>query len=116
MRKIIIITVLASLILTGCGDPKEEAREIAQLACVADINSDIASLNELMNEEMFELNKVIHQNADPQMKRILKMLNCDVKSIEALEENGFVVNFKKHNSYEVKEVGGDLKVVGERLF
>lgn len=107
---------MASLTLTGCGDPKEEASEIAQQACIADKNSDIASLSEVMDEEMFELNKAMHESADPQMKRILKMLNCDLKNTETLEEGGFVVSFKKHNSYEIKEVDGDLKVVGEQYY
>ncbi|AAZ27639.1 hypothetical protein CPS_1808 [Colwellia psychrerythraea 34H] len=35
-----------------------------------------------MNEEMFEINKVMHESADPQMKRILKMLNCDLKKLK----------------------------------
>ena len=77
MKKIIMISVLASLALTGCGDPKDEASEIAQQACIADKNSDIASLNRLMNEEMYEMNKSMHQGADPEIKRMLKMLNCD---------------------------------------
>jgi hypothetical protein len=44
------------------------------------------------------------------------MLNCDLKSTEVLDDGGFVVNFKKHNSYEFKEVDGDLKVVGEQYY
>ena len=44
------------------------------------------------------------------------MLNCDLKNTEALEGGGFVVSFKKHNSYEVKEIDGDLKVVGEQYY
>lgn len=116
MKKKIILSVLAVLVLSACGDPKDEASEIAQQACTADKNSDLRSLRDLMNEEMFEMNKAMHQNADPQMKSILKMLNCDLKSTEVLDGGGFVVNFKKHNSYEVKEVDGDLKVVGEQYF
>lgn len=116
MKKIIMISVLASLALTGCGDPKDEASEIAQQACIADKNSDIASLNRLMNEEMYEMNKSMHQGADPEIKRMLKMLNCDLKSAEELEQGGFVISFKKHNSYEVKEIDGEFKVVGEQYF
>jgi hypothetical protein len=116
MKKTMIISILASLALTACGDPKDEASEIAQKACIAEKNSDIDALSELMNDEMFEMNKAMHENADPLMKNILKMLNCDLKNTEVLEGGGFVVSFKKHNSYEVKEVDGDLKVVGERYF
>ena len=64
-----------------------------------------------MNEKMFEMNKAMHQKYAPQMKRILKMLNCDVKNIEVLDEGDFVINFKKHNSSEVND--GNLKVVGK---
>ncbi|MBA6296000.1 hypothetical protein [Colwellia sp. MB02u-9] len=56
----------------------------------------------------------MHQKYAPQMKPILKMLNCDVKNIEVLDEGDFVIHFKKHNSSEVND--GNLKVVGERLF
>ena len=34
-----------------------------------------------------------------------------MKSIEVLDEGGFVINFKKHNSSEVND--GNLKVVGK---
>jgi len=116
MKKLIMISVLASLALTGCSEPIDEASEIAQQACVADKNSDIDRLSELMNEEMFEMNKAMHQNSDPQMIRMLKMLNCDLKNAEVLEDGSFVVSFKKHNSYEVKELDGDFKIVGEQYF
>jgi len=59
---------------------------------------------------MFEM----HQSYAPQMKPILKKLNCDVKSIEALDEGYFVINFKKHNSSEVND--GNLNVVGKGFF
>jgi len=116
MKKTIIIPILASLVLTACGDPKEEASEIAQQACIANKNADLNTLKELMNDEMFEINKRAFQDADPMLLNILKMLNCDLKSTEVLEDGGFVVSFKKHNSYEVKEIDGDLKVVGEQYF
>ncbi|AOW78372.1 hypothetical protein A3Q34_16905 [Colwellia sp. PAMC 20917] len=116
MKKTIILSVLAVLVLSACGDPKDEANEIAQQACIADKNSDIDTLSDLMNDEMFEMNKAMHENADPLMKNILKMLNCDLKSTEVLDDGSYIVNFKKHNSYEVKEVDGDLKVVGEQYF
>ena len=48
-----------------------------------------------MNDEMFEMNKAIHESADPMMKNILKMLNCDLKSTEVLDDGSYVVNFKK---------------------
>ena len=116
MKKTIILSVLAVLVLSACGDPKDEASEIAQQACIADKNSDIDTLRDLMDDEIFEVNKAIHENTDPLMKKVLKMLNCDLKNTEALEGGGFVVSFKKHNSYEVKEVDGDLKVVGEQYY
>jgi hypothetical protein len=116
MKKTIILSVLAVLVLSACGDPKDEASEIAQQACIADKNSNIDALSGLMNDEMFEMNKAMHESADPMMKNLLKMLNCDLKSTEVLDDGGFVVNFKKHNSYEVKEVDGDLKVVGEQYY
>ena len=51
MKKIIILSVLAILVLSACGDPKDEASEIAQQACIADKNSDIDTLSDLMNEK-----------------------------------------------------------------
>ena len=116
MKKIIILSFLAVLVLSACGDQKDEASEIAQQACIADKNGDIDTLRDLMNDEMYETNKAMHENADPLMKNILKMLNCDFKSTEVLDDGGFVVSFKKHNSYEVKEIDGDLKIVGEQYF
>lgn len=116
MKKTIILSVVAVLVLSACGDPKDEASEIAQQACIADKNSDIDALSELMNDEMFEMNKAMHKSADPMMKKILKMLNCDLKNTEVLEGGGFVVSFKKHNSYEIKEVDGELKIVGEQYY
>jgi hypothetical protein len=116
MKKTIIISILASLALTACGDPKEEASEIAQQACIANKNADLHTLKALMNNEMFEINKRAFQDADPMLLNVLKMLNCDLKNTEILEDGGFVVNFKKHNSYEVKEVDGEFKVVGEQYF
>jgi hypothetical protein len=116
MKKTIILSVLVVLVLSACGDPKDEANEIAQQACIADKNSDIGALRDLMDDEIFEINKAMHQNADPLMKNILKMLNCDLKSTETLDDGGFVVRFKKHNSYEIKEVDGDLKIVDEQYF
>ncbi len=116
MKKTLIISILASLVLTACGDQKDEANEVAQQACIADKNSDIDALSELMNDEMFETNRAMHESADPLMKNILKMLNCDLKNTEAFEGGGFVVHFKKHNSYEIKEVDGDLKIVGEQYY
>ncbi|MBA6363606.1 hypothetical protein H4J42_07615 [Colwellia sp. BRX8-8] len=65
---------------------------------------------------MFETNRAMHESADPLMKNLLKMLNCDLKSTEVLDDGSYIVNFKKHNSYEVKEVDGDLKVVGDSIF
>lgn len=114
MKKIIIPT-LAVIALVGCSEPIDEATDIAKQTCVADKNSDVNSLADFMNEEMFEMNKAMHENADPQMKRMLKMLNCEVKSSEVLD-GGFVVHFKKHNSYELAEIEGDFKVVGEQYF
>jgi len=116
MKKIITFSVVAVFVLSACGDPKDEASEIAQQACIAGKNSDIDALSGLMNDEMFEMNKAMHENADPLMKNIIKMLNCDLKSTEVLEGGGFVVSFKKHNSYEIKEVDGDLKIVGEQYY
>ncbi|MBA6373348.1 hypothetical protein H4J56_18185 [Colwellia sp. BRX8-4] len=116
MKKTIILSVLAVLVLSACGDPKDEANKIAQQACIADKNSDIDALSELMNDEMFETNRAMHESADPLMKNLLKMLNCDLKSTEVLDDGSYIVNFKKHNSYEVKEVDGDLKVVGDSIF
>jgi hypothetical protein len=116
MNKTILLSVLAVLVLSACVDPKDEASEIAQQACIADKNSDIDTLRDLMDDEIFEVNKAIHENTDPLMKKVLKMLNCDLKSTEVLDDGGFVVHFKKHNSYEVKEVDGDLKVVGEQYY
>ncbi len=116
MNKIIISSVLAVLVLSACGDPKDEATEIAQQACIANKNADLHTLKALMNNEMFEINKRAFQDADPMLVNILKMLNCDLKSTEILEDGGFVVNFEKHNSYEVKEVDGKLKIVGEQYF
>ncbi|AAZ25898.1 hypothetical protein [Colwellia psychrerythraea] len=46
MKKTIIISILASLALTACGDPKDEASEIAQQACIADKNSDLGGLRD----------------------------------------------------------------------
>ena len=109
MKKTIIISILASLVLTACGDPKQEASEIAQQACIANKNADLHTLKALMNNEMFEINKRAFEDADPMLKNLLKMLNCDLKSTDVLDDGGFVVSFKKHNSYEVQEVDGDLK-------
>jgi hypothetical protein len=108
--------VALALSLAACGEPKDEAIEIAQQACIADKNSDIGILRDLMDDDIFETNKAMHQNSDPLMKNILKMLNCDLKSIEKLDDGGFVVNFKKHNSYVIKEVNGDFKIVDEQYF
>ena len=115
MKKL-IIPVLTILAVVGCSEPKDEATDVAQQACIADKNSDVNSMADFMSNEMFEQNKVMHESADPQLKSILKMLNCDVKSTEVLEKGGFVVNFKKHNSYELAEIDGDYKVVGEQYF
>jgi hypothetical protein len=116
MNKTILLSVLAVLVLSACVDPKDEASEIAQQACIADKNSDIDTLRDLMDDEIFEVNKAIHENTDPLMKKVLKMLNCDLKSTEVLDDGAFIVSFKKHNSYEVKEVGGDLKIVDEQYY
>ena len=114
--KRIIIPVLTIFAVVGCSAPKDEATDVAQQACVADKNSGVDSMSDFMSAEMFEQNKMMHESADPQLKKMLKMLNCDVKNTEELEDGSFVVSFKKHNSYEVKDVDGDLRVVGEQYF
>lgn len=114
MKKL-IIPVLAMFVVAGCSAPIDKATEVAQQACIADKNSDVDSMSDYMSAEMFEQSKVMHESADPQLKKMLKMLNCEVKKTEELDD-GFVVYFKKHNSYDVKEINGDYKVVGEYYF
>lgn len=113
--KNLIMPVLTMFVVVGCSAPIDEATEVAQKACIADKNSDVESLADYMNAEMFEQNKMMHESADPQLKKMLKMLNCDVKNTEE-SGDGFVIHFKKHNSYEVKEINGDYRVVGENYF
>lgn len=115
MYKLITLSLMACFVLTGCSAPIDEATEVAQQACIADKNSDVDSMADYMSAEMFEQNKMMHESADPQLKKMLKMLNCDLKNTEELDES-FVVYFKKHNSYEVKEINGEYKVVGENYF
>ena len=113
--KRIIIPVLTMVAVAGCSAPKDEATDVAQQACIADKNSDVDSMSDFMSAEMFEQNKMMHESADPQLKSILKMLNCEIKKTEELDD-GFVVYFKKHNGYKIKKIDGDYKVVGENYF
>lgn len=111
-----IILIFTVFIVTGCTAPKEEATNVAKQACLANKNSDMTGMANYMSEEIFKENKEMHELGGDFLKPFLKMLDCGVENISEIEDGRFVVNFKKHNSYEVAEVNGDLKVVAEEGF
>ncbi|TMP77691.1 lipoprotein [Pseudoalteromonas sp. S983] len=115
MKKLIIST-LAVLALSGCSSPKDEATEIAQKACLADKNSDMRSMAKYVSADILEENKQAHKMLGNGLKAFLKMQNCDVENTKKAEDGRFVVSFKKHSSYIVGEINGDLKVVEDMYF
>lgn len=115
MKKLIIST-LTVLALSGCSSPKDEATEIAQKACLADKNSDMRSMAKYVSAEILEENKQAHKMLGNGLKAFLKMQNCDVENTTETEDGHFLVSFKKHSSYVVGEINGDLKVVEDKYF
>lgn len=98
MKKLLLIPAL-TIGLVGCGDPKDEASEIAQEYCEAIKRTNFEDAENIAVSHVIEANKRWFDQDNRKYRKVFGSQRCGIKKVESSEDlTSFVVYY--HNSMQ----------------